>query len=209
MHNVPYCERSGTRIQPLLSRQWFVDVKEPAAKVLSALDSKEVTVYPERFVHDFHNRLDNVQPWCISRQLWWGHRIPVWKDLQGNNYVFDEDSLIAYAKKSKKKSHLLLSLIVFNLIADSRLPEKFSIEQLISILTAQSIVEQRGTVFETFMEVYKAKEEDFTDEIAELEKIFAEKSSIKEIEQLVDILDSATLIIQDKDQYSLDFVTLA
>lgn len=103
MHKVPYCQRSGTRIQPLLSRQWFVDVAEAAGKTLEAINSNEVKIYPERFTHDFNNWLGNIQPWCISRQLRWGHRIPVWKDLSGNNYVFDEDAVIAYAKKSKKK----------------------------------------------------------------------------------------------------------
>lgn len=208
-HNIPYCERSDTRIQPLLSRQWFVDVKEPAAKVLEALDSKTVNVYPERFVHDFHNRLDNVQPWCISRQLRRGHRIPVWKDPAGNNYVFDEDAIIAYAKKSKKKSHLLLSLIIFNLIADSRLPEKFSVEQLIDILTSQSIVEHRGRVIDTFLEFYSLKDSSFKDEIAELETIFAQKSSVKEIEKIIDLLEDTLLVIEDKDQYTFDFVSLA
>lgn len=156
-HNIPYCERSGTRIQPLLSRQWFVDVQEPAAKVLSALDSKEVTVYPERFVHDFHNWLDNVQPWCISRQLWWGHRIPVWKDIEGNNYVFDEDVVIDYLKKIKQKKNILLTLMIFNLVADSRLGEKFNIESLIDVLTSKSVVEHKGTILETFLDIYRVK----------------------------------------------------
>ena len=208
-HSIPYCERSDTRIQPLLSRQRFVDVKEPAAKVLEALDTKAVAVYPERFVHDFHNRLDNVQPWCISRQLWRGHRIPVWKDPAGNNYVFDEDAVVAYAKKSKKKSHLLLSLIIFNLVADSRLPEKFSVEQLIDVLTSQSIIEHRGTVLETFLDVYKVKDIDLKDEIAELETIFAQKSGVKEIEKIIDMLEDTLLLLEDKDQYTFDFVSLA
>lgn len=71
MHKVPYCERTATRIQPLLSKQWFVDVQEAATKTLEAIDNKEVTIYPERFINDYHNWLGNIQPWCISRQLWW------------------------------------------------------------------------------------------------------------------------------------------
>lgn len=133
----------------------------------------------------------------------------MWKDPAGNNYVFDEDAVIEYAKKSKKKSHLLLSLIIFNLIADSRLPEKFSVEQLIQILTSHSIVEHRGTVLDAYLNVYRIKDHDFGDEIAEIETIFAAKSSVKEIEKLIDLLESAVLIIEDKDQYTFDFVTLA
>lgn len=67
---MPFCERSNTRIQPLLSRQWFVDVAEPAKKTLEEIDSGNVQVYPERFNHEFHQWLDNIQPRCISRQLW-------------------------------------------------------------------------------------------------------------------------------------------
>lgn len=212
VHNVPYCERSKTRIQPLLSRQWFVDVKDAAAQTLEAIDTKAVTIYPERFIHDFHNWLDNVQPWCISRQLWWGHRIPVWKDPAGNNYVFDEDSIVAYAttKKSKSKDQrLLLSLIIFNLVADSRLPEKFSIEELIDVLSSQSIVEHRGSVLDAYLSVYELKDIDLKEEIEELKHIFSDKSNIKEMESLIDLLDNSLLIIQDKDQYTFDFVSLA
>lgn len=209
IHKVPYCERTGTRIQPLLLRQWFVDVQEAAAKTLEAINNKEIAIYPERFVNDYHNRLGNIQPWCISRQLWWGHRIPVWKDVAGNNYVFDEDSVLEYTKKSKKKSHILLSLIIFNLAADSRLSEKFSVEELLDILTSNSIVEQRGRVIDTFLDVYKMKDADLSAEIEEIEQIFSEKSSVKEMEKIIDILEDSLLIVSDKDQYSFDFASLA
>ena len=102
-----------------------------------------------------------------------------------------------------------MSLIIFNLIADSRLAEKFSVEQLIDLLTAQSIIEQRGSVLDTYLDVYRINAHDFSEEIAQIESIFAQKSSVKEIETLIDLLENVVLIIQDKDQYTFDFVPLA
>ncbi len=76
--NVPRSQRGGEIIEPMVSKQWFVEA-EPMAKMgLAAVHSGRVKIVPERFVKVWENWLDNIQPWCISRQLWWGHRIPVW-----------------------------------------------------------------------------------------------------------------------------------
>jgi len=70
-NNTPHCERCATRIEPLASEQWFVDVKEYAEKTLEVIDNQTIHVYPERFQVMFHNWLDTIKPRCISRQLWW------------------------------------------------------------------------------------------------------------------------------------------
>ncbi len=76
--NVPRSQRGGEIIEPLVSRQWFVDA-EPMAKMgLAAVHSGRIKIVPDRFVKVWDNWLENIRPWCISRQLWWGHRIPVW-----------------------------------------------------------------------------------------------------------------------------------
>ncbi len=76
--NVPRSQRGGEVIEPLVSRQWFANV-EPMAKMgLAAVESGRIKIVPERFGKVWENWLTNIQPWCISRQLWWGHRIPVW-----------------------------------------------------------------------------------------------------------------------------------
>ncbi|NHZ72026.1 MAG: valine--tRNA ligase [Aquificales bacterium] len=76
--NVPRSQRGGEIIEPLVSRQWFVDA-EPMAKMgLAAVHSGRIKIIPERFVKVWDHWLENIRPWCISRQLWWGHRIPVW-----------------------------------------------------------------------------------------------------------------------------------
>ncbi|MEM7111020.1 MAG: valine--tRNA ligase [Chloroflexota bacterium] len=76
--SVPRSQRGGEIIEPLVSRQWFVNI-EPAAKMgLDAVHRGRIKIVPEHFVKVWDNWLENIRPWCISRQLWWGHRIPVW-----------------------------------------------------------------------------------------------------------------------------------
>ena len=76
--NVPRSQRGGEVIEPLISRQWFADAEPMAKMALAAVDSGRIKIVPERFGKVWENWLENIQPWCISRQLWWGHRIPVW-----------------------------------------------------------------------------------------------------------------------------------
>jgi len=76
--NVPRSQRGGEIIEPLVSKQWYVNA-EPMAKMgLDAVHSGRIKIIPERFEKVWDNWLENIRPWCISRQLWWGHRIPVW-----------------------------------------------------------------------------------------------------------------------------------
>ncbi len=72
------CDRCHTVIEPLLSEQWFCDVREMAARAAEAIRSGRVRFFPERWARVALDWLDNIRPWCISRQLWWGHRIPAW-----------------------------------------------------------------------------------------------------------------------------------
>ena len=75
---VPRSQRGGEVIEPMVSTQWFVDVHEMAANALAAVKDGRIEIIPERFKAVYYNWLENIQDWCISRQLWWGHRIPVW-----------------------------------------------------------------------------------------------------------------------------------
>ncbi len=108
VHSVGHSERTGVMVEPYLSKQWFVKMKPLADDVLKAQENEETKInfYPKRFEKTFKQWLENIEDWCISRQLWWGHRIPVWyhkqtgeiyceveppKDIE--NYVQDEDVL--------------------------------------------------------------------------------------------------------------------
>ncbi len=86
-HSVAYCSRSNTVIEPLVSKQWFVKTNPLAARALAALRAKKTAVVPERFTKVLTRWLTDIRDWNISRQLWWGHRIPVWYCIACNEPV--------------------------------------------------------------------------------------------------------------------------
>jgi valyl-tRNA synthetase len=77
-HSVGHCGRCQTMIEPKVSLQWFVQTKPLAKAAIEAVKDSSVTIIPERFVKIYFDWMENIRDWCISRQLWWGHRIPVW-----------------------------------------------------------------------------------------------------------------------------------
>jgi valyl-tRNA synthetase len=77
-HTVPYSHRSGERIEPLISLQWFMRMDELAAPAIDAVRSGRIRFHPENYTAVYLDWMENIRPWCISRQLWWGHQIPVW-----------------------------------------------------------------------------------------------------------------------------------
>src|SRR5947209_12914911 len=72
------CERCGTVVEPRLSEQWFIKIKPLAQKAIEAIESGEITIVPDNYRQIYLNWMNNIYDWCISRQLWWGHRIPAW-----------------------------------------------------------------------------------------------------------------------------------
>jgi valyl-tRNA synthetase len=87
IHNVGFCQRSGTRVQPLVSLQWFCDVSEMAERALAAVRDGELELVPPSWGKTWEHWLANIRPWCVSRQLWWGHQIPAWYDAAGRCFV--------------------------------------------------------------------------------------------------------------------------
>ena len=77
-HSVGHCSRDGAVIEPLVSEQWFVDVTSMAAAAAAAVNQETIKFHPPRFKDEFLRWMEDIQPWCISRQLWLGHRLPVW-----------------------------------------------------------------------------------------------------------------------------------
>jgi valyl-tRNA synthetase len=102
-------QRTKAPVEPLLSLQWFYDVAPIAKRVLEALDTGEIKLHPERYTKVNRDWLDNVRPWCISRQLWWGHRIPAWYDEAGNVYVPDPDDPYTDCPDDPKYAGLVLT----------------------------------------------------------------------------------------------------
>jgi valyl-tRNA synthetase len=102
-HRVGHCDRCGAVIEPWLSEQWWVSMKELAEPAIRALKNREITVYPDSWRRETIRWLENLQDWNVSRQLWWGHRIPVWygpngeviaaKESPGEGFEQDRDVL--------------------------------------------------------------------------------------------------------------------
>ena len=86
-HDVGHCYRCNTVIEPYLSNQWFVSMKGMADKALKAWKDEKIVFYPKHWENTYSHWLENIHDWCISRQLWWGHRIPVWECRQCNEII--------------------------------------------------------------------------------------------------------------------------
>ncbi|MCB9109826.1 MAG: valine--tRNA ligase [Anaerolineales bacterium] len=88
---IPRSQRGGEIIEPMISEQWFVKIESLANAGLDAVKDGRIKIVPERFEKTYYNWLENIKDWCISRQLWWGHRIPVWYCPDGHMTVTRED----------------------------------------------------------------------------------------------------------------------
>ena len=102
--SVPRGERSNIVIEPKLSYQWYVKTADMAKKANEAVNKGEVKFHPKNWIKTYFNWMDNIQDWCISRQIWWGHRIPAWQDAEGNTYVgFDEEEIRSFYKLDNRE----------------------------------------------------------------------------------------------------------
>jgi valyl-tRNA synthetase len=86
-HSVGHCSRSGNRVEPLVSLQWFCDMQELAAPAIAAVREGRVRFVPRSRERIFFDWMDQIRPWCVSRQLWWGHQLPVWYCSCGETIV--------------------------------------------------------------------------------------------------------------------------
>ncbi len=84
---VPRGDRTGVVVEPYLTQQWYVAIKELAAPAIAAVENGAIEFVPKNWENTYFSWMRDIQDWCISRQLWWGHRIPAWYDAQGNIYV--------------------------------------------------------------------------------------------------------------------------
>jgi len=87
----PYSERGGVPVEPMLTTQWFVDAKTLAVPAIKAVEEGKIKFLPEHRYNLFMAWMNNIRPWTISRQLWWGHHIPAWYDSEGNVYVAETE----------------------------------------------------------------------------------------------------------------------
>ena len=90
-HMVPHGDRSGVVIEPYLTDQWYVDAKTLAQPAIAAVRSGATTFVPKNWEKTYFEWMENIQPWCISRQLWWGHQIPAWYGPDGKVFVAETE----------------------------------------------------------------------------------------------------------------------
>ena len=88
----PFGDRGGVVIEPWLTDQWYVDAEKLAKAPIEAVRSGAIEIVPKAWEKTFFNWMENIQPWCVSRQLWWGHRIPAWYDANGKAYVAEDEA---------------------------------------------------------------------------------------------------------------------
>ena len=107
-NKVPYGDRSNSIIEPLLTEQWFVDAKKLAKKPIKIVKEGKTSFYPETWTKTFFQWMKNIEPWCVSRQIWWGHRIPAWYDQYNNIFVAENKNEALKMAKKKNKSNTKL-----------------------------------------------------------------------------------------------------
>ena len=108
-NKVPYGDRSNTIIEPLLTKQWFVEAKKLSKKSIKIVKDGKTSFYPESWSKTFFQWMNEIEAWCISRQIWWGHRIPAWYDDNKNIFVAkNEKEAFKLARKKNKKNPFTL-----------------------------------------------------------------------------------------------------
>ena len=104
-HVVPHGDRGGVPVEPFLTDQWYVDAETLAKPAIEAVKTGKTKFFPENWDKTYYQWMENIQPWCISRQLWWGHRIPAWYGEDGEIFVAETESdAIEQAKSHYGKS---------------------------------------------------------------------------------------------------------
>ncbi len=105
----PYGDRSGVVIEPWLTDQWYVNAGELAKEAIAAVEDGRTTFHPKTWEKTYFEWMRNIQPWCISRQLWWGHRVPAWYDEDGNVFVAESEAEAAEQARAQHDRDVPLS----------------------------------------------------------------------------------------------------
>ena len=192
-NKVPLCGRCGCVIQPMVSSQWFVRVQESVNKCINVVSKKEVEIIPSRFEKVYYSWMEKIRPWCISRQLRWWHRMPVWYCKKKHVNVFDEDDIFDNFCENigkndnewKSNGNVWLEMMIFNVVADGRMQNPFNIEQVIDVLYSKSLTSWCDKVWQAFMESYKIKLANHLKKQSSHKQILS-----KQFEQLIIVLDS-------------------
>ncbi|SNZ06115.1 valyl-tRNA synthetase [Persephonella hydrogeniphila] len=154
IHNVGHSQRSGAVVEPYLSVQWFVNTKELAKDAIKVVENGDIRFIPENWKKTYLNWMYDIRDWCISRQIWWGHRIPVWECKKCGQYnVFSDDIFENTAQK-----------VIFNMYGDTRIGQIFSSEEVKTYLYGKNFNQPDKTNLQFYEQFV------FNREIPELKK---------------------------------------
>ena len=106
MLSLPYGDRSNVVIEPMLTNQWYVDAKALAQPAINAVETGKIKFVPKQYENMYFSWMREIEDWCISRQLWWGHRIPAWYDSDENVYVGVNEQDVRESYKLDKEINL-------------------------------------------------------------------------------------------------------
>ncbi len=148
IHNVGHSQRSGAVVEPYLSIQWFVNTRKLAKDAIKVVEEGEIDFIPENWKKTYLNWMYGIRDWCISRQIWWGHRIPVWYCKKCDHInVFNDDIFETLGEK-----------VIFNLYGDSKISQIFSKKELIEILHKSNFNQPDKTNLEFYEQFVFGKE---------------------------------------------------
>ncbi len=143
VHNVGHSQRSGAVVEPYLSIQWFVNTRELAKKAIEVVEKGDISFIPENWKKTYLNWMYEIRDWCISRQIWWGHRIPVWYCQNcGEINVFSDDMYDSLAQK-----------VIFNMYGDTRISQIFSLGDITGYLYSHNFTHPEKTNLEFYEKV--------------------------------------------------------
>ena len=108
-HMVPHGDRGGVPIEPFLTDQWYVDAATLAKPAIAAVENGDTVFVPKQWEKTYYEWMRNIQPWCISRQLWWGHQIPAWYGPDGRVFVAETENLALEEAESHYGSRVMLT----------------------------------------------------------------------------------------------------
>ena len=140
IHNVGHSQRSGAVVEPYLSVQWFVNTRELAKAAIRVVEDGDIKFIPENWTKTYLNWMYEIRDWCISRQIWWGHRIPVWYCQEcGEVNVFSDELFESIPEK-----------VIFNMYGDTRISQIFSFEEVKNYLYGKNFNQPDKTNLEFY-----------------------------------------------------------